>query len=97
MEYGTALLVTTLVEVVLVLLLVRRPAALAAALAVNALTHPLAAALLARQALPLEGIEALVVAAEAAGYRIALGGGWRGALGLAAAANGVTWGLSYLV
>lgn len=100
MSYPCALLITALVEVLLGLFIVartERPLFLLACLCVNALTHPVAAASLAKGLGSLEVIEVAVLCAETVGYRVVLGPGWRRAACLAIACNGVTWGLSYLV
>lgn len=99
MSYPALLGLTVLVELALLAALAprgRRAAVLAAGLAVNGVTHPLAFTLHAALD-ALTCIELGVILLEALGYHLALGVGRGRALLLAALTNGVTWGLGYLL
>jgi len=98
-SYPAALALTLALELVIVGLLAprgRRGEVLFACVCVNLLSHPPAAWLLVG-GVKMEALEVGVLALETLGYRLALGPGWRRAGGLALAANGITWALSYLV
>ena len=99
-SYGWLLAATVLVELAVVLVLAQRGGrtrACLATLGVNFASHPLAYVARARFAFPHTGVELVVVAVEALGFRFALGTSRRRALGLACACNAVTWALSYVV
>jgi uncharacterized membrane protein len=94
-NYAEVLALTLTVEVVIAYALTRSWLVVGVCLLVNALTHPVAWSLWSSERAPRELIECVVIAVEAAGYRLALRNSWRRAAGLALACNSLTWAASY--